>query len=181
MMQFTSDEYAKVTSNLAHRSKILSILHYRNPDDKTCTFDIKDVDNLRDAIEKGLNFMAVLSHNIYKQFENGSTRKTCPNKDCHTIYAFFYENFKYCPYCGAELVVTPGYPEELHDIFIPIRNGSPAWYKSPKDAAKELNVGETTIRQWFRRGEIPDALKIGREVWVPNWWIVKRKLKETYK
>lgn len=181
MPPFASDEYHRVTNNLAINSKMLSLLHYRNDDGKTCTYSIEEIEDLHSSIENALDFMASLAYHIEKQFENGSTRKICPNENCHTVYAFFYENFKYCPYCGAKLIETPGYPEELHDIFIPIRNGSPAWYKSPKDTAEELNVNEATIRQWIRSGKIPGALKIGKELWIPNWWIVKRNLKETYK
>lgn len=180
MMRFSSDEYHRISNRLSMVYKQLLAPSHINKNDhgKTYIYNYAEMKDFSEAVESGLDFMGYLAHHIEKQFENGSTRKTCPNKDCHTIYAFFYENFKYCPYCGSELVVTPGYPEELNDIFIPIRNGSPAWYRSPKDAAKELNIGETTIRQWIRRGKIPDALKIGREVWVPNWWICDKKFGE---
>ena len=178
MLPFTSDQFHRVTNNLRLTSKILTLPRHKSEDGKIYTCNEKEIKDLSVAVDDALDFIGSLSYHIEKQFENGSTRKTCPNKECHTVYAFFYENFKYCPYCGTELVVTPGYPEELNDTFIPIRNGVPAWYKSPKEVAKELNIKEATVRQWIRRGKIQDALKIGREVWVPNWWISHIKFGE---
>lgn len=37
---------------------------------------------------------------------NAKIRRVCPNLNCNSKYAYFYEDFLYCPKCGTELLTT---------------------------------------------------------------------------
>ena len=48
-----------------------------------------------------------LHDRFHNQFKNNiDVRRICPNPDCKSRYAYFYEDFLYCPKCGTKLVTT---------------------------------------------------------------------------
>lgn len=61
---------------------------------------VKDVSQLMD--------LASQLHNRFNdQFKsNAKIRRVCPNPNCNSKYAYFYEDFLYCPKCGTELITT---------------------------------------------------------------------------
>lgn len=54
-----------------------------------------------------LDFAGQLHNRFDDQFKRSSKiRRVCPNRDCKGKYAYFYEDFLYCPKCGTKLLTT---------------------------------------------------------------------------
>lgn len=61
---------------------------------------VKDVSQL-------MNLARQLHDRFHNQFkDNVRVRRVCPNPNCKNKYAYFYEDFLYCPKCGTELLTT---------------------------------------------------------------------------
>ena len=57
--------------------------------------------------ESVMNMARMLHNRFFLQYNHKpSARRVCPNPDCHHIYAFFFDDWKHCPQCGARLIKT---------------------------------------------------------------------------
>lgn len=126
---FTEDNFFRCMTNI--RLSIRSICrpgHVITKDDS---------DEAWLATEEACSLMRQLEYHLHTQFKHScKVRRVCPNPDCKSIYAIFYEDFLYCPKCGTELVTTRD--DRKNTEFITLE-------KAPK---KEKQVkSTTTIRQ----------------------------------
>ena len=68
---------------------------------------VQDCFNIYQASQEVMSMAYLLESHFFEQFKHNSrVRRICPNQDCHTIYAYFYEDFLYCPKCGMQLITT---------------------------------------------------------------------------
>ena len=97
---FTDDQFHRVSTNL-------HILVNRLTRRSNTTLTPEDKYDLYVAATE----MDTMAHMLYDRFflqfnHNPSARRVCPNPNCHHIYAFFFDDWKYCPQCGTRLVKT---------------------------------------------------------------------------
>ena len=97
---FTEDQFHRISTNL---HIIVSRLTRR--EDTLLTPE--DKHDLYVAFEE-MNTMAhLLFDRFFLQFNHSpSARRICPNPRCRHIYAFFFDDWRYCPQCGARLIKT---------------------------------------------------------------------------
>ena len=94
---FTEDQFHRVMNNL------LIVTHRFQFRSKT-TIDEQDRRDLYRVVEDITSMAYQLFHVYGKQFHHQVwARRTCPNPDCHSIYAIFWEDWEYCPKCGTPL------------------------------------------------------------------------------
>ena len=94
---FTEDHVFRVSTNLRVTSK--SIVR----PGRTITY--ADQEQMNMAVEEAMDIYHQLADKFSDQFHhNPGARRVCPNPACHHIYAFFYDDFLYCPQCGTKLI-----------------------------------------------------------------------------
>lgn len=99
-MEFIEDHFYRVMQNLDIVCKQLT-----TPQRLIITDEWKS--RLRIACEEARDIAYMLHENFSGQFNhNPKVRRVCPNPECKHIYAYFYEDFLYCPKCGTKLVTT---------------------------------------------------------------------------
>lgn len=99
---FTEDQWWRVVNNLhctMHSLKYLEEFYPRIDDDE------------RERMVKAIEEFEQFSYKLYDKFgdqfhHHPDARSVCPNPDCHNIYAYFFEDWKYCPKCGTKLIFT---------------------------------------------------------------------------
>lgn len=90
-MPFTEDQFFRITTNV----RILSRDLYKN-----------GYGELQESIDQLIDYAASYHDKFADQFHhNPRARRICPDPECHSIYAYFYEDFLYCPKCGTRLKV----------------------------------------------------------------------------
>lgn len=88
-MSFTEDQFFRITTN----TRILSRDLHKNGYGK-----------LKESIDQLIDYAGSCHDMFANQFHhNPRARRICPNPECHSIYAYFYEDFLYCPKCGTKL------------------------------------------------------------------------------
>lgn len=88
-MPFTEDQFFRISTNTRILSRDLHKEGYGE---------------LKESIEQLLDYAGSLHDKFADQFHHiPRTRRICPNPECHSIYAYFYEDFLYCPKCGTKL------------------------------------------------------------------------------
>lgn len=96
-LPFSEDQFIRVSTNLR--------ICFRNvcrPGDIVTEEQCK---RLYVAAEEACDMMHQLDYNFSSQFHhNPRARRVCPNQNCHSIYAYFYEDFLFCPKCGTKLI-----------------------------------------------------------------------------
>lgn len=96
---FTEDQYHRTMTNLR-----LVIRQFCNPG---YVVTHKAADRLYTAMEEATEMAGQLYENFFRQFQHRACiRKICPNSDCHNIYAYFFEDWEFCPKCGTKLETT---------------------------------------------------------------------------
>lgn len=101
---FSEDIYYGLCQNagiLIHR--LDNALHNAKTDAEMTTLPLQVVTAVRRNIEEWSRFGSGFNHFYNIQFKCGK-RKICPNKDCASSYAYFYDDFKFCPKCGYKLI-----------------------------------------------------------------------------
>ena len=107
---FTEDNFHRTLNNLA--VSVRSIIDYpcgKAEHDKELFFIVRteDGNRLSREIREFEEVASLLNSHFSEQFHhNSSARRVCPNPDCHGIYAYFYEDFLYCPKCGTKLATS---------------------------------------------------------------------------
>lgn len=102
---FTEDNFHRTITNMSIACR--SILDYpvgkaQREKSSVIVMTVEDAFRLARSIQELEELACLLNHNITKQFHHGK-RRICENPDCHHIYAYFYEDFRYCPLCGTKL------------------------------------------------------------------------------
>ena len=88
---FTEDQFFRITTNVHILSRNLPKEGY---------------EQLQESIEELIDYAASCHDKFADQFHhNPRARRICPNLKCDGIYAYFYEDFLYCPKCGAKLEI----------------------------------------------------------------------------
>lgn len=86
---FTEDQFFRITTNVRILSRNLHKEGYGE---------------LQESIDQLLDYAGSCHDKFADQFHhNPRARRICPNPECHGIYAYFYEDFLYCPKCGTKL------------------------------------------------------------------------------
>lgn len=86
---FTEDQFFRISTN----TRILS----RN-------LHKEGYSELQESIDQLLDYAGSCHDKFADQFHhNPRARRICPNPECHGIYAYFYDDFLYCPKCGTKL------------------------------------------------------------------------------
>ena len=107
---FTEDNFYRTLTNMSIAMR--GTIEYpcgKAERDNSMWFAIqtKDANNLSRAVREFEEMAFMLECNFSDQFHHTSTiRRICENPNCHTIYAYFYEDFLYCPKCGTKLTET---------------------------------------------------------------------------
>lgn len=103
---FTDDQFHRVSANL--RILVNRLIRRNNT-----TLTKEDKHDLYVATTEMDTMAHMLHDRFFLQFNHSpSARRVCPNPDCHHIYAFFFDDWKYCPQCGTKLIKTDEYTEE---------------------------------------------------------------------
>ena len=97
---FTEEQFLRISTNL---HIIVGGLTRRD----NTLLTPEDKHDLYVASEE-MNTMAhLLFDRFFLQFNHSpSARRICPNPGCRHIYAFFFDDWRYCPQCGAKLIKT---------------------------------------------------------------------------
>lgn len=98
-LPFTEESFFRAMSNLKIASKTLSSPGHLVTE--------KDCENMNEAVEGAIDVAYSLERRFSRQFKyNQKVRRECPNEKCGNKYAYFYEDFLFCPRCGTKLVTT---------------------------------------------------------------------------
>lgn len=107
---FTEDNFHRTITNLTvnkHCTLDYPCGKAERNHEKSITISLEDAYNLDRSIDDFVAMAALMQNNFSNQFHhNCRVRRICGNPDCHTIYAYFYEDFLYCPKCGTKLTTT---------------------------------------------------------------------------
>lgn len=96
---FTDDQFHRTMANL--HIVVSRICR------KSSNIDEEEKRSLYTASNEAMNMAYMLHQRFFAQYNhNPSARRVCPNPECHHIYAFFYDDWKYCPQCGSRLIKT---------------------------------------------------------------------------
>ena len=86
---FTEDQFFRITTNVRILSRKLPKEGYSE---------------LHGSIDQLIDYAESCHDKFADQFHHNSrARRICTNPECHGIYAYFYEDFLYCPKCGTKL------------------------------------------------------------------------------
>ena len=86
---FTEDQFFRIITN----ARILSRDLHKN-----------GYGRLQETIDQLIDYAGSCHDLFANQFHHSPrARRICPNTECHSIYAYFYEDFLYCPKCGTKL------------------------------------------------------------------------------
>lgn len=102
-MKFTEDNCHRIINNLSIivEGRLSRAARREEPYILITKKEAVDMSNC--AREAG-EMVSMLADNFSDQFHhNPRTRRICPNEKCKTVYAYFYEDFLYCPKCGTKL------------------------------------------------------------------------------
>lgn len=98
---FTEDAWWNVSNSLSVNSHILKLKNWRE------LMTEEDVTRLLESIEQYRDFASTLYSKYADQFiHDPQSRSVCPNPKCHNVYAYFWDDWKYCPKCGTALKFT---------------------------------------------------------------------------
>lgn len=99
-MTFSEENFYRTMTNLHIITK-----HLTMPEHRVLTEE--DQSRLYIAVEEATKMAYMLERNFFEQFKHTPRiRRVCPNPECKCIYAYFYEDFLYCPKCGTKLITT---------------------------------------------------------------------------
>ena len=88
-MPFTEDQFFRITTNVRILARNLLKEGYSE---------------LQESIDQLIDYASSCHDKFTDQFHHDPrARRICPNPECHGIYAYFYEDFLYCPKCGTKL------------------------------------------------------------------------------
>lgn len=85
MERFSDENFYRLSQNLSIDSRLVK--------------NERIQEDLYDAIG-----MLNMYHQKFEGQFNRGARSRCPNPECKCVYAYFYDDFKFCPRCGAELI-----------------------------------------------------------------------------
>ena len=98
-MTFSEENFYRTMTNLHIYTKIFTRPGYVPTKESQS--------ELYNIVEETTQMSYMLHDNFHNQFNhNPKVRRVCPNENCHHIYAYFYEDFLYCPKCGTKLITT---------------------------------------------------------------------------
>ena len=99
-MKFTEENFFRIINNFG----IVVTHKFYKTKQPYIIISRKEANDMRRCSEEIVGMACMLQDKFAKQFHhNPRARKICPNEDCKTIYAYFYEDFVYCPKCGTKL------------------------------------------------------------------------------
>lgn len=100
---FSEDTYHKLGQNASiYLRQIERVIDSTRMDSETAVVPLWVVTGVQHDLEEWCQFASGFESFYNRQFKYGK-RKICPNKDCASHYAYFYEDFRFCPKCGHEL------------------------------------------------------------------------------
>lgn len=85
MERFSDENFYRLSQNLSIDTRLVKNEQIKN--------------DLNNAIE-----MMSMYHQKFEDQFNIGARSCCPNPECKCVYTYFYDDFKFCPRCGAELI-----------------------------------------------------------------------------
>lgn len=95
MDKFSEDNFYRIMTNLSVCSRPISLRRQLSQ---------KEFENLDMAISDVTDMMGMFHDRFASQFKHDPRkRRCCPNDNCQSIYAYFYDDFHYCPKCGTKL------------------------------------------------------------------------------
>lgn len=104
-IKFSDDQFYRLMQNCSIDLKLISTpAAFESGRYDICELyinqTVQDVSQLMD--------LASQLHNRFDDQFKGSSkvRRVCQNPNCKSRYAYFYEDFLYCPKCGTELLTT---------------------------------------------------------------------------
>ena len=104
-VQFSDDHFYRLIQNCSIDLKIIS-----TPaafDDDHYSISAFNINRTVEDVSQLMDFASQLHNRFDDQFKhNAKIRRVCPNLNCKSKYAYFYEDFLYCPKCGTELITT---------------------------------------------------------------------------
>lgn len=107
---FTQDEFHRTLTNLSiveHQTISYPCSKAERDYRRSFSISVNDANNLNRRINDFVLMAVLLERHFSDQFKhNPKARAICPNPDCHGIYAYFYEDFRFCPKCGTKLEFT---------------------------------------------------------------------------
>lgn len=100
---FSEDTYHKLAQNASVYLRQLDCVFDRtNSENGLALVPLWVVRGIYHDLEEWCRFASGFESFYNQQFKYGK-RKICPNKDCASHYAYFYDDFRFCPKCGREL------------------------------------------------------------------------------
>lgn len=99
-IKFTEENFWRILTNF----KIVVNHRFYPSKDEYIVIPRKEADEMHKCSEEFIDIACMLHDKFADQFHhNPRARKICPNENCKTVYAYFYEEFEYCPKCGTKL------------------------------------------------------------------------------
>ena len=112
---FSDEQFYRLMQNCSIDLKSISTpFTFESSRYDNCVYVNKTVEE----VSQLLNLASQLHNRFDDQFKhNAKIRRVCPNPNCKSKYAYFYEDFLYCPKCGTELVTTRDDRKDLENEF----------------------------------------------------------------
>ena len=107
MKEFSQDEFDRSFTNL--HILMRSVIDYglseaRNSGHPYIPVPVKQAELLSNAYSQHIEIESVLANRFSDQFRNDQAPcRVCNNPNCKSQYAYFYDDFLYCPRCGTKL------------------------------------------------------------------------------
>jgi hypothetical protein len=102
---FSDDVLTELTTNVSIHQKQIEcwIPNKYSSDESIMTIPVWLVKDISKDLNELVKFADGFGRFYHEQFKHGK-RMVCPNKKCKSRYAYFYDDFLYCPKCGHKLV-----------------------------------------------------------------------------
>ena len=102
---FSDDHFHRLIQNCSIDLKIISTP--TTFDDDHYSISTFNINRTVEDVSQLMDFASQLYNRFDNQFKhNAKIRRVCPNPNCKSKYAYFYEDFLYCPKCGTKLITT---------------------------------------------------------------------------
>lgn len=99
-MKFTEENFFRIMTNFG----IVVTHKFYKTKEPFIIIPREEADKMLRCSEELVEMAYALEDEFAEQFHwNSRARKNCPNENCKTIYAYFYEDFIFCPKCGTKL------------------------------------------------------------------------------
>ena len=104
---FSDDQFYRLLQNCSIDLKLISTTAAGIYDGGWYDTYALYIERTCEDISQLMDLASQLHNRFDDQFKhNSKIRRVCPNPNCKSKYAYFYEDFLYCPKCGTELVTT---------------------------------------------------------------------------